>query len=464
MLCFSLSLNKIFLPGYYQKEKVQKLLSIYDELLGLSNIDTNTQKLRKIASDNGLTIYQLTTDGTTLSLKYPEYLSEDEFQEITDIIEEYYITKKKNVVSIIKKTPTYIICKTKDEKINSEYLDLFSKRDDQIIYMRLNLENIQDTVDTANTFLLYISLLAMFEGALIMVLVSSRFTKPILNLSELSYKLSKLDFTDKCEVGNNKDEISLLGNSINQMSTELENSILLLKNANEQLTKDIEEKEKIDEMRKSFISDISHEFKTPIALIQSYAEGLKLNVMDEEYKTFYCDVIIDESEKMNTLVKKMLKLSQLEYGYNQLHIEEVDIKQYIEDKLQAMSMLFNKNNITVTTSLHLQFVLTDMELLDEVLNNFLSNAIHHCEQAKQIHVKMEDWNDKIKISIFNTGTCIPDEDINNIWVKFYKVDKARTREYGGSGIGLSIVKAIMESMNQEYGCNNLKRVWNFGLL
>lgn len=138
-----------------------------------------------------------------------------------------------------------------------------------------------------------------------------------------------------------------------------------------------------------------------------------------------------------------------------LKLEKFDIKEIIEYKLHTMQLLLEQNNIKLNTHLYSQIVEMDLSLLDEILNNYLSNAINHISGNKILNISFENYsNDKIKISIFNTGENIPENELENLWIKFYKVDKSRTREYGGSGIGLSIVKAILDNVNQEYGVLN----------
>lgn len=450
LLCFSLGLNTVFLPSYYEENQVNKLINIYFDIR-----QENITNLDKICMDNNLTIYKLdvSDDQNTLYPNYPENLTDEEFKNIENLILTYYISEKEDVIDILKTEKEYIICKMLDPTIQSEYLDLFSRYDDKIIYIRINLEDIDNTVEIANTFLLYVTFLSMFEGSIIMLLISSKFTKPILNLAEITSNMSKLKFDKKYE-DNREDEIGILGNSVNLLSERLEENIKELKNANLQLEKDIREKEQIDEMRKTFISDISHEFKTPIALIQGYAEGLQYSIADEESKNFYCETIIEESQKMNSLVKRLLNLNQIEFGYKEINLKEMDIKEVIDEKLKTMNILFDQNNIKIKTDLNSQIVEMDEELLDEILNNLLSNAIHHISNDKILEITMEELNNEIKIKIFNTGQLIAEDNLDKIWIKFYKEDKARTREYGGSGLGLSIVKAILNSVNQECGCIN----------
>ena len=179
------------------------------------------------------------------------------------------------------------------------------------------------------------------------MVVTRRITRPISELTELSRKMSDLDFEAKYEskVGN---EIDVLGDNFNRMSSQLETTISELKSANNELQRDIEDKIKIDKMRKEFLDNVSHELKTPIALIQGYAEGLKENISDDpESREFYCDVIMDEASKMNKLVKNLLTLNQLESGKDAVVMERFDIVSLIRGVLQTMNIMIGQKNAKV---------------------------------------------------------------------------------------------------------------------
>ena len=220
--------------------------------------------------------------------------------------------------------------------------------------------------------------------------------------------------------------------------------------------KDIEKKIQIDEMRKEFLSNVSHELKTPIALIQGYAEGLYDNINDDsESRKFYCEVIMDEADKMNKMVKKLLTLNQIEFGNNQVNFEHFDIVQVVRTVINSATLLAKQKEAQIEIDDYPQiYVWADEYMIEEVVTNYVSNAINHVDGEKKIKVSLKKTDKVVRVSVFNTGKCIPEEELDKIWIKFYKVDKARTREYGGSGIGLSIVKAIMESMNQKCGVLN----------
>ena len=267
--------------------------------------------------------------------------------------------------------------------------------------------------------------------------------------------MAHLDFNAKYQ-GKEKNEIGLLGSNINQMSESLERTVSELKTANNELQKDIERKEQIDVMRKEFLANVSHELKTPIALIQGYAEGLKEGISDDaESREFYCEVIMDEAGKMNAMVQKLLTLNQLEFGNDKVSMERFDIVTMIRTYLQSAEILTRQDGITVKMEqTEPVYVWGDEFKTEEVFMNYFTNAVHYCQGEKMIHVTVEKTEDKVRVGVFNTGEPIPEESLSHLWEKFYKVDKARTREYGGSGVGLSIVKAIIESMNQEYGVQN----------
>ena len=269
--------------------------------------------------------------------------------------------------------------------------------------------------------------------------------------------MKQLNFEAKYESDEKyKNEIDILGQNMNELSETLETAIRDLKNANVALKQDIEHKEEIDAMRKEFLSNVSHELKTPIALIQGYAEGLKEGINDDaESRDFYCEVIMDEAAKMNIMVKKLLTLNQLEFGNENATMERFDIVEMVKNYVKSADLLAKQKDVTVMVGDYPPiYVWGDEFRIEEVLQNYYSNALNHIDGERKIEIKLTRMDNKVRVSVFNTGKPIPEDSIGHIWEKFYKVDKARTREYGGSGVGLSIVKAIMESMNQAYGVIN----------
>lgn len=357
---------------------------------------------------------------------------------------------------VLKETENCIVQKVHDRYAGMDYVECWGQFENGDYYLiRTPMESIKESVSISNNFYFFVGLMIIIVSGVLIWIVTKRITKPISELTQLSKKMSDLDFEAKYQsyAGN---EIDILGDSFNRMSNQLETTISELKSANNKLQQDIADKIKIDEMRKEFLDNVSHELKTPIALVQGYAEGLKENISeDPESREFYCDVIIDEAAKMNKLVKNLLTLNQLESGKDAAVMERFDLVVLIRGVLQSMDILIQQKEAHVIFEEDSPvYVWADEFKTEEVVTNFTSNALNHLEGEREIEIKILREESRVKVTIFNTGTPIPEADLPNLWNKFYKVDKARTREYGGSGIGLSIVKAIMEGMNQQYGVQN----------
>ena len=321
--------------------------------------------------------------------------------------------------------------------------------------LRSPLESIKESAAVSNRFLIYIGSLLILISVVLVWYFSKRLTDPILELAVLSEKMADLDFDAKYTSGGSN-EIGELGTNFNRMSERLESTISELKKANNRLLEDIEQKDKLEKMRNEFLGNVSHELKTPIALIQGYAEGLREGVNeDAESREFYCDVIMDEAAKMNQMVKNLLTLNQLEFGDEDIVFERFDLTELVRGVIQSMEILAQQAEAKVIyRQQEPVYVWADEFKAEQVVRNYMSNAFHHVGGEKVVEVKMLSDGEQARVSVFNTGAPIPEEDVAHIWDKFYKVDKAHTREYGGNGIGLSIVKAIMESLHQKYGLNN----------
>lgn len=351
---------------------------------------------------------------------------------------------------------SYSIYRVKYKATGQEYLEMYGTlADGSLFIMQSPLESIRDVALVTNRFLIYAAVPVILVGVIFVLFFARRISKPIKELAELSERMADLDFDAKYESGG-RDEIGVLGENFNVMSLKLQRAISELKSANNQLQQDIEQKEKIETMRSEFLGNVSHELKTPIALIQGYAEGLKESVNDDaQSREFYCDVIIDEAAKMNQMVKNLLTLNQLEFGAEEPVMERFDVVALMKGVLASCEILISQAEATIDFIADEQmYVWADELKTEQVFRNYLTNALHHVANERRIQVQATLKENTVHISVFNSGNPIPEEDLDKIWQKFYKVDKAHTREYGGNGIGLSIVKAIMESMHQQYGVRN----------
>ncbi|QDW73342.1 HAMP domain-containing protein [Lachnospiraceae bacterium KGMB03038] len=448
-------INLRFLEPYYINNKKVAFIEMYQELNtavedgSIENEDVSTE-LAHLAEENNISflVSDQTLEKVFTNVQNPELLRNQ--------LVGYLLNQAQKQGKVLEKTNDYEISQSFDPWNQKEYIDMWGHigNDNQFL-LRSPVEGIRESAEISNRFLVYIGSVL---GILALVLVwyfSKRMTKPLLELTALSDRMANLDFEAKYNSGG-KNEIGELGANFNRMSEKLESTISELKKANNSLKHDIEQKEKIEQMRTEFLGNVSHELKTPIALIQGYAEGLKEGVSDDpDSRQFYCDVIMDEAAKMNQMVKNLLTLNQLEFGDEDIVFERFDITELIRGILQSMEILAQQAEAQVIFGLREPvYVWADEFKVEQVLRNYISNAFHHVDGEKVVEVKVMKGPDKARVSVFNTGQPIPEEDLAHIWDKFYKVDKAHTREYGGNGIGLSIVKAIMESFHQEYGVNN----------
>ena len=450
-------INNTFLESYYMNNKQSALKTVYGRMnAAFADGSVETEEfdieLQKLCEKYNVSMLVLDKDSQILkaTMHEAEFLK----RQLLDNI--FFSGSHPEFEKILERTDDYVIRGMMDPRTHTGVIEMWGFTENgNLFIIRTPREGIRESVAIANRFLAYAGSVAVLIGGIIIWFVSKKITEPMMELADISEKMIHLDFETKYQ-GNGKNEIGILGENINKLSETLEQTISELKTANNELLKDVEKKEQIDEMRKEFLSNVSHELKTPIALIQGYAEGLREGVNDDaESREFYCEVIMDEAAKMNEMVKKLMTLNQLEFGNDIATMERFDIAEMIETFVQSADILLKQSEIRVKIDSESPcYVWADEYKTEEVVRNYFSNAMNHCDGEKIIHIKIKRAGEKVRVSVFNTGTPIPDESLPHIWEKFYKVDKARTREYGGSGVGLSIVKATMEAMNEKYGVNN----------
>ena len=352
---------------------------------------------------------------------------------------------------------------TVDDSTTNKYLLLKSEADNgYLVYIKIPINPIKESVRISNETLILLGALLIVISAFASSYISRRLTEPIVQLNRITKKMANLDFSEKYKIMDASDDMNTVGTNINEMSEKLESTIKRLRSNNNQLEKDVEEKSKIDDMRKQFISDVSHELKTPIGLIQGYAEGL-LEIVndDEESRKFYSEVIVDEANKMDKMVKELLELMKLEYKERQFKDREFDLNELIKEEIRRETLMIKEKNITLEYDENEKIMVNaDQEYIEQVVNNYMTNAIKHCEEKageKKIIIRtMKTGEDKIRLYVYNTGEKIPEDFINKIWGRFYKIDSSRNREIGGTGIGLALVKAIMNNYGNEYGVKNME--------
>ena len=457
IILFLILVNNFVFGEFYLYSKTQSLKSVYEVINDYynsgANIDIDSE-LEKIAIKNNFDILIRNDQNINVFTSNKDFFSTlGQMNEMTSSI---------NAGQIIEQDEKYNIKKMKDIKTGISYELLSSQLDNgYLLYIRIPLTSIEESVKISNNFLYLMAGFTILISAVIVSFVTRKFADPILELNNIAKKMANLDFSHKYRITDADDEINNLGKSINVMSDKLERTIKQLRRTNIELEKDIEEKSKIDEMRKSFISDVSHELKTPIALIQGYSEGLLENVnTDEESRKFYAEVILDETNKMDKLVKQLLELMTIEYGkreFDDKKFNVVELEQQVIIKSQVM--LQEKEAKMELVSPEEINVIADDFYIEQVISNYVTNALKNVKEVNgedyiKIYNEVNVEKNKVRIKVFNTGDNIKEEDLSRIWNRFFKADESRNRDDGGTGIGLSFVKAIMNNYKNEYGVVN----------
>ena len=457
IIVFLICMNSFALEKFYLYSKQNTLEEVYNQLNDYYNGNDHELDLEKemerIAIRNNFDI--LIKDEDNINI----YSTSADFYYVIDSIIGAGTSKRSKELETNDK---FTIDLQKDFKNGLNYVMLSGILDNGYhVFIRVPVTAIQDSVSISNKFLILMAGVMLLISAVMLSFISKKFTEPILELNKIAKNMSNLDFSHKYKIKDVDDEINNLGKSINTMSDKLESTIKQLRNTNIELERDIEEKSKIDEMRKSFISDVSHELKTPIALIQGYSEGLLENVnTDEESRKFYAEVILDETNKMNRLVQQLLELMKLEYGKREFNNTNFDIVEAEKEIVRKSKVMLEEHNVEVKIKgLESLTVFADDFYVEQIITNYLTNAIKNVKEMNgekyiSIENSINEKNGKARIEVFNTGENIKEEDLNRIWNRFYKVDKSRNRQSGGTGIGLAFVKAIMTNYENNYGVIN----------
>ncbi len=350
----------------------------------------------------------------------------------------------------------FIITKDPNFEINTLRFQIRQENGIQLLIW-VPMAEISENAALSNNFTILVGFITVFLTGILTVLISDQFTKPIKEMNKLTGQMSKLDFSEALSV-KSRDELGELSQSINQLSKNLDSTIKELNYKNKMLEQDITHERQLDKLRKKFVSDVSHELKTPIFLIQGYAEGLKTNIAkSEEKKEFYCEVIMEEADKMDVLVKELLDLSHVESGMFTVNKTEFEFTALLNAVLSKYEQVFTEKGFQVTRKIQEDIMIyADKVRVEQIVANYINNAINYADGNKIVRITLENTGEAVRLSVYNSGPPIPADSLEKIWTSFYKVDEARTRGFGGTGLGLSIVRAIQEAHGNTYGVRNLE--------
>lgn len=400
--------NSPFIGNYFQNRIIAAMKQAYEDINLAANNGTLTSEEFDIIFQNTVETYNMNiividTESETLKASSHEYerLSRTLFGYLFQMI-----SADEN--QIIERNDYYEIRTANEERTGTEYIDMWGLLDNGYLFLiRSPLEAIKRASNIASTLFTYIIIIL----GIVIIATQTLFRR--------------------------------------------HRVIVDLQNKNAQLEHDIEKTRELDRMRSEFLSNVSHELKTPIALINGYAEGLVECAEDTETRDYYCDVIMDEASKMSNMVNKLLDINHLEFGDVEYEYSAFDIVEMINNYIQSVNIIIESKNASVRVEPDTPIlVYSDEYYIEECFSNYFTNALNHLDGDMKIDIKVTQIGNKARVSVFNTGKTIPEDSMEHLFEKFYKVDKARTREYGGSGVGLSIVKAVLDSLNESYGVEN----------
>lgn len=457
--------QSVFFESFYAYKKTASLVSEVTKfnILYSYNINSDSslyQALQKFENDNNAKVLILSVKGDRLYFSDRTQTSKDNLDALTSFCAE--ILHDENLISnVVNSSETHyknFYNKSSDlQKIGVIAPFSLLNKNDCVIICVSSIQSIEEASQVINEFMVYLFIGFIFLAIILTLIYSNLISKPLLTINSVANKMSQMDFSVTCPIERD-DEIGNLARTLNFLSYNLEMALMDLKSKNKKLEDDIEKERQLENMRKDFIANVSHELKTPIGIIEGYAEGLKDGIVSGDDSKIYLETIIDESKKMGILVTNMLELSKLESGSIKPSPEHFNINRLINKILNKHKPEFEEHNLKINynASTPYSYIYADPFQMEQVMTNLITNAIKYTPSGNDINVSINENNDKFKISVQNMGTSIPDDQINKLFDKFYRVDKSRERnKYNSTGIGLSIVKNILQLHNCEFNIQNI---------
>ncbi len=311
-------------------------------------------------------------------------------------------------------------------------------------------------IAVAQSYDILVKLIPFIAGMILMISViaayvcSRYFSKPLIDICGVAKRMTRLDMTWKCDESRS-DEIGQLAGSLNEMSAQLSGALESLQSANEQLQSDIEKQRRQERQRIDFFTAVSHELKTPITIIKGELEGMIYKVGEYKDRDAYLKHALKTVTDMEILVKDILSAARMGGSDFQLLREKVDMTRLIERCCRKVKGVAEDKKIKMLS--HLQqnvFYHGDERLLQQAVSNIINNAVIYSPEQAEVEVELSD----AMLTVHNTGVRIKDEDLEQLFIPFFRVDKSRNRNTGGSGLGLYIVKTIFDHHRISYKLGN----------
>lgn len=455
-----------FFPSFYV-EKKKKILSnaVYKFKQNYSYQLNNTTSIKSAMLDfedttnSKIAIFSLDGESLVSLDKYGE--NPDNVNSLTtfcqEIISNADILRSVLSSSDIRVQEFTIQNNSNNKKIGAVSPMSINSANDALVIVVAPIQPIEEASEVMTEFFRYLCIGFIFVSIFLSFFYSNFISKPLIKLNKAAMQMSKMNFKEKC-VTDRTDEIGSLANTLNFLSSNLDSALKDLQLKNQKLKEDIEKERNLEIMRKDFVNSVSHELKTPIGIIEGYAEGIKDGIVSDENAHIYLETIIDESKKMATLVNNMLELSKLESGVIKPKFEVFNINRLIRKVISKHTLSASEKDLTIifNENTDYSYVKADTFQMEQVFTNLITNAIKYTPEHNDIIIAIDIIHELYKISITNMNAHIEEVNLDKLFDKFYRVDKARQRNTNSTGLGLPIVKNILELHNFKYSLTNVE--------
>lgn len=409
-------------------------------------------------------IYQLVYEIKEEVPNFDRYTN-DFFSYMNDLKSEYLIqyklhssdTSQLNLDRLTNNDIFFESTNEEDVTVYHYYTKITFKGGEQwIIEVSYSLQVLGEMLSVFTNYYIFIFLILAILVLFFAIWLTEHITKPLLHMKRVTANIANINFSEKCKVTSD-DELEELATNINVMSDNLNKTLTQLKDANERLQDDIAREREFEQMRSNFFSTISHELKTPLTIIKGIATRVKSKQMSQDEVKVQLESIVEEVDRMTMMVQDTLNYMKMENPEDVLEYSSFNLKMLIEHLNKKVEHLMGEKCLHIHLDLDDVYVEADSDQIMTAVTNLYSNAIRYTPDGDHIYVTLKRQEDKVKFEIENTGIFIPESEIERIWEPFYRLEKSRNRDSGGTGLGLLITSKILQMHHSKYGVMNTDR-------
>lgn len=419
----------IFLKTYYREFRLNKLENSVKKVLNSFHDSNYEDLLDDISLEDEICIEVVNNNMTKyLSVIYNKGCMGAE----TSVENSYY---KKDFINsnLSKKVYTLINPRFKNKTI----IYGIKLDDSNYAFVSASLEPIDTTITVLKNQFIYVTMLVIILSLIVSYFVSRKISSGVIKINKEAKKLSKGNFDVKFDTDQPILELSELAETLEYTKDELS---------------------KTENLRRELLANVSHDLKTPLTMIKAYAEMVRdVTYKDDTKRTKDLNIIIEETDRLNVLVNDILELSKIQSGTQKLTIEQFDLEKFVKNIIKRYDIMSENKKYKFKVSINKNIIVSaDRKRIEQVMYNLINNAINYTGDDKKIIINALELENTVRIEVKDTGKGIDKEELENIWDKYYKIDKTHSREQVGSGVGLSIVKNILINHNCNYGVESIK--------